>query len=70
MRDTIISISKDLQFDVRETSIPLNSISSMDEAFISSTGIGLLPCYWDNWKSDFIITSKIKKNLIKLIKGY
>ena len=70
MRDTILSISKNLQFDVKETNIPLNSIKNMDEAFISSTGIGLLPCYWDNWKSDFIITSRIKENLNQLIKNY
>ena len=67
MRNVIISISKDLQFDIKETNIPMDSINSMDEAFISSTGIGLLPCYWDNWQSDFIITSKIKKNLNQLI---
>jgi len=70
MRDTILSISKDLQFDINETNIPLNSIKNMDEAFISSTGIGLLPCYWDNWKSDFVITSKIKEHLNQLIKNY
>ena len=70
MRDTILLIAKDLQFDIKETNIPLNSIKNMDEAFISSTGIGLLPCFWDGWKSDFVITSKIKEHLNQLIKNY
>ena len=39
----------------------------MDEAFISSTGIGLLPCFWDGWKSDFRLTLKLKKHLDTLI---
>ena len=41
----------------------------MDEAFISSTGIGLLPCYWDGWETDLTITSKLKKHLDTLIKN-
>ena len=40
----------------------------MDEAFISSTGIGLLPCYWDNWKSNYKITLQLKKDLNLAIK--
>ena len=44
-------------------------INSMDEAFISSTGIGLLPCYWENWDSNFKITKLIKKELYKRIKN-
>ena len=35
MRNVIISIAKDLQFDIKETNIPMDSINSMDEAFIS-----------------------------------
>ena len=38
----------------------------MDEAFLSSTGIGLIICYWDGWKSDFTI-SKYLKELLKSI---
>ena len=63
MRDTIMSISVKFNLTINETNIPLKSINEMDEAFISSTGIGLLPCLWDGWQSNFIITSKIKKHL-------
>ena len=67
MRDTIISISNDLHLNVKETNITLNSINDMDEAFISSTGIGLLPCKWDGWKSNFNMTFQIKNKLDQLI---
>ena len=67
MRDTIISISNDLHLNVKETNITLNSINDMDEAFISSTGIGLLPCKWDGWESNFNMTFQIKNKLDQLI---
>ena len=67
MRDTILTIVKELNLSVKETNIPFESINEMDEAFISSTGIGLLPCSWNGWKSDYTITLKIKKHLDRLI---
>ena len=67
MRKTIISIARELNLTAKETNISIASINDMDEAFISSTGIELLPCYWDKWKSDFTITSKLKKHLETLI---
>ena len=45
----------------------LSDTQTMDEAFLSSTGIGLLPCNWENWNSDFVITNQIKKELFKRI---
>ena len=70
MRETIISIAILLDIPIKETHIKYSQINSMDEAFISSTGIGLLPCYWDGWKSNFKITKLIKKELFKRIKNY
>ena len=67
MRGTIMSIANELNLTVKDTNISIESINDMDEAFVSSTGIGLLPCYWDGWKSDFKITSKLKKRLNTLI---
>ena len=40
-----------------------DEINNFDEAFISSSGIGILACYWNGWKSDYKITKKIKKIL-------
>ena len=67
MRNTIIDISKNMNIEVKETHISYSEINTMNEAFISSTGIGLLPCYWDGWSSDFKLTLKIKKELFNRI---
>ena len=67
MRSTIIKIAIKMKLEVKETYIPYDNINNMDEAFISSTGIGLLPCYWDNWKSNYKITKKISKKLNDLL---
>ena len=63
MRNTIIDISKSLGYKVTECHIKYDEINNMDEAFISSTGIGLLPVYWEKWNSNYEITKKIKKCL-------
>ena len=69
MRKNIIDVCEKMNLSVIEKSIKLSDVSIMDEAFISSTGIGILPCYWDNWDSHFALTLKIKKELFKKIKN-
>ena len=60
MRDTVIQIAKVLNIEVQESHISYKEEDKMDEAFITSTGIGLLPCYWDGWSSHYSITIKLK----------
>ena len=67
MRETIIALVQSMGFNFKESHIPYDDIKDMDEAFITSTGIGLLPCYWDGWKSKSHITKSIKKELFKRI---
>ena len=69
MRETIIDIAKKMDIKFLETHINFDNINTMDEAFISSTGIGLLPCYWNNWQSKYLKTNLIKKELFKRIKN-
>ena len=69
MRDTILHIAHDMCINVLEEHIHYDDINNMQEAFISSTGIGLLPCYWNGWKSNYSITKLIKKELFKRIKN-
>ena len=69
MRETILDIAKYLDMKILENYIEYDKVNSMDEAFISSTGIGLLPCYWDNWESKYNRTNIIKKELFKRIKN-
>ena len=63
MRSTIINIATEMGVQIEEAYIPFNTINEMDEAFISSTGIGLLPCYWDGWSSEFNLTQNIALKL-------
>ena len=67
MREIIISIAKKVGLKAEEINISIDSIDEMDEAFVSSTGIGLLPCTWNGWKSDFVKTRALKKSLNSLI---
>ena len=67
MRDTIMEIAPQIGLSVVEDSIPFDSINEMEEAFISSTGIGLLSCYWEGWKSKFTMTNLLKKRLDAII---
>jgi len=67
MRDTIINVAKKIGITCKQIHIDFNNINNMDEAFLSSTGIGLLECKWDGWKSNYSITKQIKKELFKRI---
>ena len=58
-----------MDIQVKETHIKYNSIDKMDESFISSTGIGLLECFWKGWKSNYFLTKQIKKELFNRIKN-
>ena len=67
MRDTIIDIAKSNNIKYQEAYISIDELDSIDEAFISSTGIGLIPCYWGGNKFTYKVTSKIKKELFNII---
>ena len=67
-RQKIIELSKSKGYKVETLPINFDTINSMDEAFITSAGIGILPCNWNRWDSDFVITEKLKNLYIELIK--
>ena len=59
-RDLILEICKEHGYDSSEKIIKFDDINSMDEAFLSSSSYGIIPCYWDSWQNKNIITKKIK----------
>ena len=63
MRDTILEIAKKQEIEICESHIHFDEINDFDEAFISSSGIGIVECYWTGWKSKYVITKNIKKVL-------
>ena len=66
MRETVIEVASQLNIKFEEDHIPYADVNKMDEAFISSSGIGILPCFWEGWTSKFKIT-RIIKNKIDMI---
>tara|TARA_B100000941_G_scaffold284521_1_gene255396 strand:+ start:7020 stop:7823 length:804 start_codon:yes stop_codon:yes gene_type:complete len=68
VRETIIKIAKKNGMETIETKIHRDTINNMDEAFLSSSGIGILPCRWKNWNSNYKYTLKLKNDLFNYIK--
>ena len=59
-RKIISNLSNKLNLKYIEKEILVEDVNSMDEAFICSSVVGVLPCYWDKWKSNYIITKKLQ----------
>ena len=70
MRDTIMNIGRSEGLVIKESYIDFNDINNFDEAFISSTGIGILECYWSGWHSNYKITKKLKKMLVDTLTNW
>ncbi len=69
MRDTIREITLRSGLDFQEKRIAISKVNSMDEAFISSTGVGILPCFWDNWTSNYQYSLNLRQKLNGVIDG-
>ena len=67
-RQKVIELAKVSGYNVQETHINYNTISDMDEAFITSSSVDVLPCYWDGWNSDYSVTIKLKNLYTESIK--
>ncbi len=63
IRDTIMELAEKRDLAVREAYIQSNEIQEMDEAFISSTGVGVLPVTWDGFHSKYHYSQILKKDL-------
>jgi len=68
-RQKVIKLLQSENYIVETLPINFDSINSMDEAFITSSAIGVLPCKWDGWNSDFTITKKLKNQYSAMVKN-
>ena len=59
-RKMISSLSDNINLKYVEKEILIDNINLMDEAFICSSVVGVLPCLWDGWKSDFKLTKRLQ----------
>ena len=59
-RKIISKLSSNINLEYSEGEVSIDNVDSMDEAFICSSVVGVLPCYWDGWKSNYKITKKLQ----------
>ena len=64
-RDLIIKLCQEHGYDCKEKIVKFEELNSMDEAFLTSSTYGIIPCYWDDWTSSYNKVKKIKKILNK-----
>ena len=62
-RSLILKLCKEHAYDCSEKIVKFDSINHMDEAFLTSSTYGVIPCYWDGWESSHKKTKKLKKLL-------
>ena len=62
-RRLIFKLCKEHAYDCSEKIIKFEDINNMDEAFLTSSTYGIIPCYWDTWDSDYKYTEKLKNLL-------
>lgn len=63
IRDTVLELAEDMGLAINETHIRHSEIATMDEAFITSTGVGVLAVYWEGFSSDYTITTQLQRAL-------
>ncbi len=69
IRDTIMELAERRDMKVQEALIPEDDVAEMDEAFISSTGVGVLPVTWDGFQSDYHHSQLLSEDLQKLFES-
>lgn len=61
-RDLILELAGELELAVDLSPIRADEVNQMDEAFISSTGIGVCPCTWDGFHdSDYSVSYRLRE---------
>ena len=50
-RDLVLDLARQQGLEIDFSPIPFQEVNAMDEAFISSTGIGVAPCTWEGFQS-------------------
>jgi branched-subunit amino acid aminotransferase/4-amino-4-deoxychorismate lyase len=63
IRDTIMELARKRGMVVKEAFIKRSEADQMDEAFISSTGVGVLPVVWDGFQSKHAHSRELRMDL-------
>jgi len=66
IRDTVMELARLQGLEVKAALVLKGSVSDMDEAFISSTGIGVLPITWPGFSSEYQHSLRLRRDLENL----
>ncbi len=66
IRDTVLELAQRTGYSVEETHIAVDEANRMSEAFITSTGIGILPVTWDGYRGSYDRTRHLQTQLNEL----
>ncbi|MCF6239440.1 MAG: aminotransferase class IV, partial [Candidatus Marinimicrobia bacterium] len=69
IRDTIMELARRRGLQVRESLILKDDVNTMDEAFISSTGVGVLPVTWEGFEAHYKYSQILQKDLQQLFES-
>jgi len=69
IRETIMELAKHRGMEVSEAYILKEDLREMDEAFISSSGIGVLPVCWEGFASTYKKSQVLREDLIELFES-
>ena len=69
MRDTIMELASRIGMEVEEGYIRAERVDDMDEAFISSTGVDVLPVFWDGFQSRYEKSMELREALEDLFES-
>ena len=70
MRDTVVEVAGRESIVCRESLITREDADRMDEAFLTSSSLHVLPIYWDGWRSEYRVTNRLKDALNEFIRHH
>lgn len=69
IRDTIMELARKRGLTVEESFTLKSDVNDMDEAFMSSTGVGVLPVTWDGFESNYKHSQTLRRDLKALFES-
>lgn len=63
MRDAVIEVAEQADINWEERLISIDEVANMDEAFLTSTAVKILPVVWDQWTSEYHVTYRLATTL-------
>lgn len=69
MRDTVMELAHQRDMKVEEGKVSFADVNRMDEAFLSSTGVGILPVAWEGFTSHYELSLELKTELETLFES-